>query len=87
MLFVSHHPPRVNFLLPVHFYLFIFGLATQRVESYFPDHASCSGRRIPFLFLSFLYIYNLFILAMLGLRCCAGFSPVVESRGHSPLTG
>ena len=29
------------------------------------------------------FILNLFILAVLGLRCCMGFSLVLESRGYS----
>ena len=34
-----------------------------------------------FLFLSF------FLLAVLGLRCCVGFSLVLESAGYSPVAG
>ena len=30
-----------------------------------------------------IYFFNNFILAVLGLHCCVGFSLVVESRGYS----
>ena len=31
----------------------------------------------------FFYIYNYLFLAVLGLHCCAGFSPVAASGGYS----
>ena len=35
----------------------------------------------------YLYIFYLFVLAVLGLHCCAGFSLVLESAGYSPVAG
>ena len=35
----------------------------------------------------YIYIYSLFLLAVLGLRCCAGFSLVLENAGYSPVAG
>lgn len=63
--------PLVNFLLPFHFYLFIFWPCYTACESYFPDHASCSGRGSSCFFLTSFnfYIHNFFLLALLGLRC------------------
>ena len=35
----------------------------------------------------FLFVCLFFLLAVLGLRCCAGFSLVLESAGYSPVAG
>ena len=32
-----------------------------------------------------LYLFTYLFLAVLGLRCCIGFSPVAVSGGYSPL--
>ena len=33
------------------------------------------------------FFFSFFLLAVLGLRCCAGFSLVLESAGYSPVAG
>ena len=35
----------------------------------------------------YIYIFYLFVLAVLGLHCCAGFSLVLESAGYSLVAG
>ena len=35
----------------------------------------------------YIYFFPPFLLAVLGLRCCAGFSLVLESAGYSPVAG
>ena len=43
---------------------------------------------IKFHTMTFIFFKNLFIyvfLAVLGLRCCMGFSPVAMSGGYSPV--
>ena len=46
--------------------------------SLLPDHPSCSlnTQAVAFLFLTFIIFFN-FLLALLGLCCCTGFSLVV----------
>ena len=36
-----------------------------------------------FLFKCYVFIFIYLLLAVLGLCCCAGFSPVAASRGYS----
>ena len=36
-----------------------------------------------FLFKFYVFIFIYLLLAVLGLCCCAGFSPVAASRGYS----
>ena len=38
-----------------------------------------------FNFFLMLYLFTYLFLAVLGLRCCIGFSPVAVSGGYSPL--
>ena len=35
----------------------------------------------------YIFFFPPFLLAVLGLRCCAGFSLVLESAGYSPVAG
>ena len=35
----------------------------------------------------YIYIYIFFLLVVLGLRCCGGFSLIWGSAGYSPLAG
>jgi hypothetical protein len=42
----------------------------------------CNSRELIFFFLNFILFAYLF-LAVLGLGCCTGFSPVVASGGYS----
>ena len=62
MLFVSHHPPRVNFLLPVHFYLFLALLHSVWNLIFLTMPPAVEGRFRFFFFLLYIYIIYLFWL-------------------------
>ena len=47
---------------------------------------SC-GRKGVYIYIYVLFVCLFFLLAVLGLRCCAGFSLVLESAGYSPVAG
>ena len=46
---------------------------------------SC-GRKGLYIYI-YIFFFPPFLLAVLGLRCCAGFSLVLESAGYSPVAG
>ena len=40
-----------------------------------------------YIYIYIFFFFSFFLLAVLGLRCCAGFSLVLESAGYSPVAG
>ena len=40
-----------------------------------------------YIYIYIFFFFSFFLLAVLGLRCCVGFSLVLESAGYSPVAG
>ena len=40
-----------------------------------------------YIYIYIFFFFSFFLLAVPGLRCCAGFSLVLESAGYSPVAG